>query len=100
MTAKTYSIEFRRQGLAGGQEMVVTVYNVSNGDTISFGTDFNRLDSAVILQRTNAPISLVSVLTSGASGFASRTICLPSVASLSGDNIRLYVTGPAVTSVA
>ena len=79
--------------------MVVTVYDVSTTDTISFGPDLNRVDAAIILQRTNAPISLVSVLVSG-TGFVSRTICLPSVASLAGDNVRLYVLGPAAASVA
>ena len=98
MTAKSYSIEYRRQGIAGLTEIVATVYNVSTTDTISFGNDLNAIYAAIILQRTNATPSVVSVLASGA--FTSNNICLPSVASLAGDNVRLYVVGPANASVA
>lgn len=98
MTAKSYSVEYRRQGLAGGQEILARVYDVSTGDTISFGADFTRIDQAIILQRTNAPISLASVLTSG-TGYTSRTVCLPAAASLAGDGIDLYVAGPAISSI-
>ena len=98
MTEKSYSVEYRRSGPAGITELVTRVYNVSTGDTVSFGNDLNVIYAAVLLQRSNAPACLVSVLVSG-TGFTSRTVCLPAAASLAGDNIDLFVVGPANASV-
>ena len=97
MSAKSYSVEYRRQGPAGLQELLARVYNASTGDTISVGQDFTRIETAAILQRSNALIQ-ISVLT--ASLVTSANICLPAGASLAGDDLDLLVVGPAIASIA
>ena len=97
MTAKSYSVEYRRQGPAGLQELLARVYNASTGDTISVGTDFTRVETAAILQRSNG---LIQVCVLVASLVTSANICLPAGASLAGDDLDLLIVGSAVGSIA
>lgn len=96
MTAKSYAVEYRRQGPAGLQEILARVYNASTTDTVSFGADFTRIETAAIVQRSNALIQ-ISVL--AASLVSGNYICLPTGASLAGDDLDLFVVGPANASV-
>jgi hypothetical protein len=95
VTIKSYEIRYSRTGVAGLKEMLVTVYNASTGDTVSFGSDLSRIESAAIVARSNNIIA-VSVLASTAT--TSNNVCLPAGSSLAGDDFDMIVVGPALSS--
>lgn len=99
MTQKSYAVEYRRQGIAGGQELFIRVYNASTGDNVCLAQDFARIESAAIVARSNGVIQ-ISVLTVSLLGALVANVCLPAGASLAGDDFDMILVGPALASVA
>ena len=103
MTQKTYTTLFQQKGLAGNSQMIVRVYNVSNGDYITCGADLTKITQAAYIGISGqantilASIASTNWPTAGLTCLTLTSIPAPAV-SLVADDVDVLLYGPAATS--
>ena len=93
MAQKSYTVRYERQGLAGQNQMVITVYNATTADTVSI-TELAAITDLRYVGINNAAPAITSV---ASTAFTSRTFTIPSTPSIGpGGAFDLFVIGAAM----
>lgn len=97
MSAKSYSIVWSQQGLHGEKQAILRVYNVSNGDYITVGSDFSKITQAAYIG-ISGQAPLLSSMASGqfpTAGLTCLTLTSTATVSLVADAVDVLMYGPA-----
>lgn len=97
MSAKSYSVVWSQQGLHGEKQAILRVYNVSNGDYITVGSDFSKITQAAYIGITGQAPLLTSIASTNwpIAGLTCLTLTSTGAVSLVADDVDLLMYGPA-----
>ena len=94
MTAQTYTVRASRTGPAGLKELLVSLINVSTGDTVDFAADFDRIVAVSVIGDTRAAPGIVAV---AGGQIAGTVFTIPASLNWAKDDADLVVIGPSIT---